>query len=69
MFPALGFLFGAWKTVLNNRKEVHEFINSTFIEHLKDLDKNDQRSLIDSFLIQQQEVMVHFQWIEDGQHG
>ncbi|KAJ6651183.1 hypothetical protein lerEdw1_021217 [Lerista edwardsae] len=55
MFPALGFLFGARKTLLNNRQELYEFINSTFIEHLKDLDKNDQRSLIDSFLVRQQE--------------
>nr|XP_056701734.1 cytochrome P450 2K4-like [Euleptes europaea] len=55
MFPALGFLFGARKTVLNNRNELFAFIQTTFIEHLKELDENDQRSFIDSFLIRQQE--------------
>ncbi|KAJ7345751.1 hypothetical protein JRQ81_001701 [Phrynocephalus forsythii] len=56
MFPALGLLFGARKTVLNNRDEIHAFITATFINHLKDLDKNDQRSFIDTFLIQQQKL-------------
>ncbi|XP_054831879.1 cytochrome P450 2K4-like [Eublepharis macularius] len=55
IFPPLGFLVGARKTVLNNRDELHAFIQATFIEHLKELDANDQRSLIDSFLIRQQE--------------
>uniref|UniRef100_A0ACB8EG06 Uncharacterized protein n=1 Tax=Sphaerodactylus townsendi TaxID=933632 RepID=A0ACB8EG06_9SAUR len=55
MFPALGFLFGTRKTVLNNTNELQAFIQATFIEHLKDLDENDQRSFIDSFLIRQQE--------------
>ncbi|KAL8173118.1 UNVERIFIED_CONTAM: hypothetical protein K2H54_040264, partial [Gekko kuhli] len=55
MFPALGFLSGGRKTFLKNRKELHAFIQATFIEHLKELDVNDQRSLIDAFLIQQQE--------------
>ncbi|XP_054853241.1 cytochrome P450 2K4-like [Eublepharis macularius] len=55
MFPALSFLFSSRKTVLNNRKETHSFIQETFIEHLKELDVNDQRSFIDAFLIRQQE--------------
>nr|XP_034966282.1 cytochrome P450 2K6-like isoform X2 [Zootoca vivipara] len=55
MFPALGFLLGAYKTVLQNRDELFAFINATFIKHLRDLDENDQRSFIDSFLIRQQE--------------
>nr|XP_056712807.1 cytochrome P450 2K1-like [Euleptes europaea] len=55
MFPALGFLFGARKTVLDNRDELHAFIQASFIEHLKELDENDQRSFIDAFLIRQQE--------------
>ncbi|XP_077782673.1 cytochrome P450 2K6-like isoform X1 [Podarcis muralis] len=55
MFPALGFLLGARKTVIQNRDELFAFINATFIKHLRDLDENDQRSFIDSFLIQQQE--------------
>ncbi|XP_015746773.1 cytochrome P450 2C5-like [Python bivittatus] len=55
LFPMLGVLLGARKTAINNRKEVHDFIQATFIEHLKDLDENDQRSLIDSFLVRQRE--------------
>ncbi|XP_032998571.1 cytochrome P450 2K6-like [Lacerta agilis] len=55
MFPALGSLLGARQTILHNRDEVHAFINATFIKHLRDLDENDQRSFIDSFLLRQQE--------------
>ncbi|XP_015272789.1 PREDICTED: cytochrome P450 2K4-like [Gekko japonicus] len=55
MFPALGFLSGGRKTVLKNSKELRDFIQATFVEHLKELDVNDQRSFIDAFLIQQQE--------------
>ncbi|XP_015269534.1 PREDICTED: cytochrome P450 2K1-like [Gekko japonicus] len=55
MFPALGFLSGGRKTVLKNKDEVFAFIQATFIEYLKELDVNDQRSFIDAFLIQQQE--------------
>ncbi|KAL8173141.1 UNVERIFIED_CONTAM: hypothetical protein K2H54_040595 [Gekko kuhli] len=55
MFPALGFLSGGRKTILKHRDELHAFIQATFIEHLKELDVNDQRSFIDAFLIQQQE--------------
>ncbi|XP_032998573.1 cytochrome P450 2K6-like [Lacerta agilis] len=55
MFPALGSLLGARQTLLHNRAEVHAFINATFIKHLRDLDENDQRSFIDSFLLRQQE--------------
>ncbi|XP_015746777.1 cytochrome P450 2C15-like, partial [Python bivittatus] len=54
-FPMLGFLLGSHKILINNRKEVHDFIQATFIEHLKDLDENDQRSFIDSFLVRQRE--------------
>ncbi|XP_048359010.1 cytochrome P450 2K6-like isoform X1 [Sphaerodactylus townsendi] len=55
MFPSLGFLVGGVKTVLANQKEMYAFIQDTFIEHLKELDENDQRSFIDAFLIKQQE--------------
>ncbi|KAL8173114.1 UNVERIFIED_CONTAM: hypothetical protein K2H54_040210 [Gekko kuhli] len=54
-FPVLGFLSGGRKTVLKNRDELHAFIQATFIEHLKELDVNNQRSFIDAFLIEQQE--------------
>uniref|UniRef100_G1KMQ0 Uncharacterized protein n=1 Tax=Anolis carolinensis TaxID=28377 RepID=G1KMQ0_ANOCA len=56
MFPALCFLSGGRKILLDNREELFAFINATFIEHLKELDENDQRSFIDTFLIRQQET-------------
>ncbi|GAB1301065.1 Cytochrome P450 2F2 [Apodemus speciosus] len=43
------------KKVLRNRDELFSFIRMTFLEHRHNLDKNDPRSLIDAFLIRQQE--------------
>uniref|UniRef100_A0A8D0HN59 Cytochrome P450 family 2 subfamily AC member 71 n=1 Tax=Sphenodon punctatus TaxID=8508 RepID=A0A8D0HN59_SPHPU len=59
IFPALGFLPGEHKTVLNNLTELYSFIQKTFIDYLKQLDPNDQRSLIDAFLIKQQEEKMN----------
>uniref|UniRef100_A0A8C0GUY6 Cytochrome P450 n=1 Tax=Chelonoidis abingdonii TaxID=106734 RepID=A0A8C0GUY6_CHEAB len=55
MFPALGFLLKNFKILLQNTSELHSFIQLIFIERLKELDKNDQRSFIDAFLVRQQE--------------
>ncbi|KAJ7418679.1 Cytochrome P450 2K1 [Pitangus sulphuratus] len=55
IFPYLGFLLRANKTILQNTREFHDYVTVTFIEYLKNLDKNDQRSLIDAFLVKQQE--------------
>ncbi|NXX42529.1 CP2K6 protein, partial [Tricholaema leucomelas] len=55
MFPLLGFLMKDYKTFMQNVKETKDFIKATFIEHLKTLDRNDQRSFIDAFLVRQQE--------------
>ncbi|NXY60099.1 CP2K1 protein, partial [Callaeas wilsoni] len=55
IFPYLGSLLRANKTLLQNRDEFHAFLQVTFVEHLKNLDKNDQRSFIDAFLVKQQE--------------
>ncbi|XP_030054611.1 cytochrome P450 2K6 [Microcaecilia unicolor] len=55
LYPVLGFLPGNHKTMIQNMNELHAFIQKTFVEHLKELDKNDQRSLIDAFLVKQQE--------------
>uniref|UniRef100_A0A8B9EIP7 Cytochrome P450 n=1 Tax=Anser cygnoides TaxID=8845 RepID=A0A8B9EIP7_ANSCY len=55
IFPALGFFLKDRKAFLKNVKEVNAFIKVTFIEHLKVLDRNDQRSFIDAFLVRQQE--------------
>ncbi|NXG34654.1 CP2K1 protein, partial [Dromaius novaehollandiae] len=54
-FPGLGFLVKNRKTIVKNRDEIGAFIKVTFIEHLKTLDRNDQRSFIDTFLVRQQE--------------
>ncbi|XP_064002781.1 cytochrome P450 2K6-like isoform X2 [Pogoniulus pusillus] len=55
MFPLLGFLMKDYKTFMQNVKETKDFIKATFVEHLKTLDRNDQRSFIDAFLVRQQE--------------
>ncbi|NXX56674.1 CP2K6 protein, partial [Scopus umbretta] len=55
MFPVFGFLLKDHKIFIQNVKEISAFIKVTFIEHLKALDRNDQRSFIDSFLVRQQE--------------
>ncbi|XP_077147724.1 cytochrome P450 2K1-like isoform X2 [Ranitomeya variabilis] len=40
---------------LRNVNEMHAFLQETFTIHRKQLDVNDQRNLIDSFLVKQQE--------------
>ncbi|KAL7991372.1 hypothetical protein Chor_015628, partial [Crotalus horridus] len=55
VFPKLGFLLGARKKIMKNRKEFHDFIRATFLENLKEFDENNQRSFIDAFLLQQKE--------------
>ncbi|XP_058039088.1 cytochrome P450 2K1-like [Ahaetulla prasina] len=55
LFPKLGFLLGAGKKVRKNEKELHDFIRTTFIEYLQDLDENDQRNFIESFLVRQKQ--------------
>ncbi|NXG63381.1 CP2K1 protein, partial [Hemiprocne comata] len=55
MLPVLGFLLKDHKLFMQNVKEINAFIKATFIEHLKGLDRNDQRSFIDTFLVKQQE--------------
>ncbi|KAG9465639.1 hypothetical protein GDO78_017972 [Eleutherodactylus coqui] len=46
-------------TVLRNVDEMYAFIRETFTNQRKELDVNDQRNLIDSFLVKQQEVLKH----------
>ncbi|CAH2245834.1 cytochrome P450 2K1-like [Pelobates cultripes] len=56
LFPNFVGLFpGSHKTVHKNMKELNDFITETFVEYLKELDVNDQRSFIDAFLIRQKE--------------
>ncbi|XP_006860677.1 PREDICTED: cytochrome P450 2K4-like [Chrysochloris asiatica] len=55
MFPVLGFLLQSHKTVLRNIDELFSFIRMTFLDHRHKLNKSDPRSLIDVFLLRQQE--------------
>ncbi|XP_069584443.1 cytochrome P450 2K6-like [Ranitomeya imitator] len=55
IFPFLGFFPGSHKIIVKNVVEQCEFITKTFVEHLKNLDENDQRSFIDAFLVRQKE--------------
>ncbi|XP_069830383.1 uncharacterized protein [Dendropsophus ebraccatus] len=55
VFPFLYIFPGSHKTVKRNVREIFDFIQRTFVEHLKNLDENDQRSLIDVFLVKQKE--------------
>ncbi|XP_077147725.1 cytochrome P450 2K1-like [Ranitomeya variabilis] len=43
------------KIVMENVNELHAFIRETFTNRKKELDVNDQRNLIDSFLVKQKE--------------
>ncbi|XP_071999893.1 cytochrome P450 2K1-like [Engystomops pustulosus] len=46
---------GPHKKVFVNMKELHDFIRATFTRQRKELDVNDQRSLVDAYLAKQQE--------------
>ncbi|XP_044145474.1 cytochrome P450 2K1-like [Bufo gargarizans] len=46
---------GPHRKVFENMKELHEFIRTTFTRHKKELDINDQRNLVDAYLVKQQE--------------
>ncbi|XP_066452158.1 cytochrome P450 2K6-like [Eleutherodactylus coqui] len=43
------------KKLTKNTKVLHEFIRETFTNQRKELDVNDQRNLVDAFLVKQQE--------------
>ncbi|XP_078540837.1 cytochrome P450 2K1-like [Lissotriton helveticus] len=49
------FLPGGHKVYMKNIREIETSIRTTFVQYLKDLNRNDQRSLIDAFLVRQQE--------------
>ncbi|XP_077147750.1 cytochrome P450 2K4-like [Ranitomeya variabilis] len=55
-FPSfVKWLPGAHKMYLKNIKELNNFVTKTFTKQKKELDVNDQRNLIDTFLAKQQE--------------
>ncbi|XP_044147855.1 cytochrome P450 2K6-like [Bufo gargarizans] len=55
IFPFIALLPGSHKTIQENVAELCDFIERTFVQHLKNLDENDQRSFIDVFLVRQKE--------------
>ncbi|XP_068089345.1 uncharacterized protein [Hyperolius riggenbachi] len=55
-FPSLVKWFpGGHKTAVSNAEEMFSFVRETFTNQRKDLDANDQRNLVDAFLVKQQE--------------
>ncbi|PIO35721.1 Cytochrome P450 2K1 [Aquarana catesbeiana] len=55
-FPFLiGLLPGSHKQIAENFSQMQNFIRATFVKQRKELDVNDQRNLIDTFLAKQQE--------------
>ncbi|XP_063771256.1 cytochrome P450 2C5-like isoform X2 [Pseudophryne corroboree] len=55
-FPSvMSWFTGVQKTAAKYRDELHKFIEETFTAQKKQLDVNDQRNLIDRFLVKQQE--------------
>lgn len=61
LFPSLfDLLPGPHQKIFENLRQFHNFIKVTFTEQKKNLDVNDQRNLIDAFLVKQQEVRITF---------
>ncbi|KAM5164329.1 cytochrome P450 2K4-like isoform 1-T1 [Mantella aurantiaca] len=54
-FSVMRWLPGNHKTVNENNDEMRQFITETFTKYKDHLDANDQRNLIDVFLVKQQE--------------
>lgn len=55
-FPSMiRWLPGTHKIVMKNVDEMHRFVKETFTNQRKQLEINDQRNLIDAFLVKQQE--------------
>ncbi|XP_063298152.1 cytochrome P450 2K6-like isoform X1 [Pelobates fuscus] len=55
IFPFIQFLPGDYKKLTTNLKELFAFIKSTFVEHMKNLDILDPRSIVDAFLVRQKQ--------------
>ncbi|KAM5165045.1 cytochrome P450 2K4-like [Mantella aurantiaca] len=54
-FPLYYYLCGAHNKVMQNIEDIHNFLKTEFVEHLKGLDRDDQRGFIDAFLVKQEE--------------
>ncbi|XP_053564901.1 cytochrome P450 2C5-like [Bombina bombina] len=59
-YPSLfRWIPGVHKTIKKNMNEYHNFIRETFAKQKEQLDANDQRNLVDVFLVKQEEDKVH----------
>ncbi|KAM8954279.1 cytochrome P450 2K1-like isoform 1-T1 [Pelodytes ibericus] len=56
----MSWIPGTHKTIVKNTKEMEIFYEDTFKKQKAQLDINDQRNLIDAFLVKQQEVVYYF---------
>ncbi|NP_001083248.1 uncharacterized protein LOC398825 [Xenopus laevis] len=66
VFPSvMRWLPGSHKTIAKNAAENQRFIRKTFTKHRDKLDVNDQRTLVDAFLVKQQEKNVNVQYFHD----
>ncbi|XP_077345174.1 cytochrome P450 2K4-like [Lithobates pipiens] len=54
-FPIFYYLCGTHSKVMQNIEDIHNFLKTEFVGHLKELDRDDQRGLIDAFLVKQEE--------------
>ncbi|XP_072263486.1 cytochrome P450 2K4-like isoform X2 [Pyxicephalus adspersus] len=54
-FPIFYYLCNAHNKVMKNIEDIHNFLKTEFVEHLKGLDRDDQRGFIDAFLVKQEE--------------
>ncbi|XP_053565557.1 cytochrome P450 2C5 [Bombina bombina] len=55
-YPSLiRWIPGIHKTIKKNTNEYYDFLKETFAKHKEHLDVNDQRNLIDAFLVKQKE--------------
>ncbi|KAM8952633.1 cytochrome P450 2K4-like isoform 1-T1 [Pelodytes ibericus] len=55
-FPSvMRWIPGNHKTIVKNTRELEKFYEETFKKQKEELDKNDQRNLVDAFLVKQQE--------------
>ncbi|XP_069461874.1 cytochrome P450 2K6-like isoform X2 [Ambystoma mexicanum] len=54
MYPALDFLPGDHKTVLQNISDIHAFLRNKFLKSRQELDSDDKRNFIDAFLVKEQ---------------
>ncbi|XP_068135084.1 cytochrome P450 2K6-like [Hyperolius riggenbachi] len=54
-FPVLRYLSSGRRKVMKNIEDLQNFFKTEFVDHLKQLDRDDQRGFIDAFLVKQQE--------------